>query len=60
MNHSDSDCFLLAMMSHGDIDGKIHAYDGEYLAEELWENFIGTNCETLVGKPKLFFIQVLV
>ncbi len=59
MDHSDNDCFLLVMMSHGGSDGKIHSYDKEYIAQELWENFIGTNCESLIGKPKFFFIQVL-
>lgn len=57
MDHTDNDCFLLAMMSHGSTDGKIYAYDEKYSAQDLWSPFIGTNCETLIGKPKLFFIQ---
>ena len=44
-------------MSHGTKDGKIFAADEEYYIEELWENFLGNNCKSLVGKPKLFFIQ---
>lgn len=58
MDHTDNECFLLAVMSHGDNNGKIWAADEEYLAKDLWENFTGRNCKTLIGKPKLFFIQV--
>jgi hypothetical protein len=47
-------------MTHGDSDGKIGAYDKDYLVQDLWENFIGTNCPSLIGKPKLFFIQVFI
>lgn len=45
-------------MTHGNENGKIHAADGEYDVQNLWENFIGNECESLIGKPKLFFIQV--
>jgi caspase 7 len=45
------------MMTHGKNDGKIYARDGEFIVQELWEPFIGDACETLIGKPKLFFIQ---
>lgn len=44
-------------MTHGKSDGKIYASDGEFLVQDLWEFFIGSNCESLIGKPKLFFIQ---
>ena len=44
-------------MSHGTENGKIAATDEDYFVEELWENFVGDNCKTLTGKPKLFFIQ---
>lgn len=45
-------------MTHGERKGKIHAADREYDVQELWENFVGEECESLIGKPKLFFIQV--
>lgn len=44
-------------MTHGGSDGKIHAADGDLLVQELWEPFIGNSCQSLIGKPKLFFIQ---
>lgn len=45
-------------MSHGNENGKIFAADGEYDVQELWKKFIGNECATLIGKPKLFFVQV--
>ncbi|CAO1419814.1 unnamed protein product [Diamesa tonsa] len=56
-DHSNNDCLLVTVMSHGMEDGRILAADNEYNVQELWENFIGNNCESLIGKPKLFFIQ---
>lgn len=44
-------------MTHGKKDGIIYSADGELMVNELWENFIGVNCPSLIGKPKLFFIQ---
>lgn len=43
-------------MSHGD-DGKIYARDLGYPPNILWKHFTGDNCQTLAGKPKMFFIQ---
>lgn len=57
LDHSDNDCLFVTIMTHGDRDGKILAADGDFMVQELWEYFIGYNCETLIGKPKLFFIQ---
>ena len=56
-DHSNNDCLLVAVMSHGSKDGKIHAADYKYPVQELWEKFLGDNCRSLMGKPKLFFIQ---
>ena len=75
MDHSDSDCLVVAMLSHGN-DGSVYAYDAAFptqvnirhinriiinptLFQRLWEPFVGDKAPTLVGKPKLFFIQVL-
>lgn len=44
-------------MTHGKRDGKIYSSDGELYVNEIWEYFIRDNCKTLIGKPKLFFIQ---
>lgn len=56
-DHSDNNCLVVCIMSHGEKDGKIHATDGSFMVQELWENFVAEKCPTLIGKPKLFFIQ---
>jgi caspase 7 len=56
LNHSDSDCFLCVVMSHG-IDDKIVASDSEVISlKEIMEP-IKSSCESLDNKPKLFFFQ---
>ncbi|EDV48822.1 caspase-3 [Drosophila erecta] len=55
-DHSENDCFVLAVMSHG-TEGKVYAKDMSYPVERLWNPFLGDNCKTLKNKPKLFFIQ---
>ncbi|CAO1419666.1 unnamed protein product [Diamesa tonsa] len=56
-DYSNNDCLWVTVMSHGGKDGIISAADKDYNVEELWENFFGDKCESLIGKPKLFFIQ---
>ena len=56
-DHTDNDCVLVALMSHGD-DGILYAKDQQYKPEKLWSHFTSDQCPTLAGKPKLFFIQV--
>lgn len=56
-DYTDYDCFLMAILSHGE-QGIIYAYDAPYKPEDkLWGRFTGDKCITLAGKPKLFFIQ---
>ncbi|XP_060876415.1 caspase-1-like [Metopolophium dirhodum] len=56
-DHTKHDCFLMAVLSHGE-QGIIYAKDRGYKPEEiLWGRFTGDKCVTLAGKPKLFFIQ---
>uniref|UniRef100_A0A6E8W5S8 CASPS4 protein n=1 Tax=Anopheles coluzzii TaxID=1518534 RepID=A0A6E8W5S8_ANOCL len=55
-DHKNSDCLLVVIMTHGD-DDVLHAKDGTFNVDRLWENFIGDSCPSLLGKPKLFFIQ---
>ncbi|XP_053678481.1 caspase-like [Anopheles nili] len=55
-DHSNNDCFMLVIMTHGE-ENTLHASDKIFEQNLLWENFIGANCPTLIGKPKLFFIQ---
>lgn len=56
-DHSENDCLFVCIMTHGRENGTIFAYDDEFATSELWENFTEENCPSLVGKPKLFFIQ---
>ncbi|XP_008197500.2 caspase-1, partial [Tribolium castaneum] len=56
MDHSDCDCLVIVVMSHGD-NGKIYASDMDYRTNTLWKYFNARSCPTLAGKPKLFFIQ---
>lgn len=55
-NHSDADCFLLIFLSHGEND-HIYAYDGKISIKEITSLFKGNNCQSLVGKPKIFVLQ---
>lgn len=55
-DHSDCDCFVLAVLSHGEM-GIIYARDAIYKPECLWTPFTADKCPSLAGKPKLFFLQ---
>lgn len=55
-DHSSADCLLVAVMTHGD-PGILHCRDTVYRTQELWLHFTGDKCRSLIGKPKLFFIQ---
>lgn len=57
VDHTDNDCFVIVIMTHGE-KGVLWAQDKKYPVEELWEPFLGDKCKSLVGKPKLFFVQV--
>ena len=54
-DHSAYDCFMLWLMSHGR-SGEVFCSDGNTIPiETLYDMF--STCATLIGKPKLFFIQ---
>lgn len=55
-DHSDADCFLVSVMSHGG-QGVIYANDQHYPPERLWSNFTSIKCPSLAGKPKIFLVQ---
>nr|XP_033799250.1 caspase-3 [Geotrypetes seraphini] len=55
-DHSKRNCFVCIVLSHGD-DGKIFGTDGCLELMFLTRLFRGDRCKSLVGKPKLFFIQ---
>ena len=51
--------YVLLVLSHGEL-GILYASDHPYKPENLWGHFTADKCPTLAGKPKMFFIQVLV
>ncbi|XP_050067482.1 caspase-like [Anopheles maculipalpis] len=55
-DHTNSDCLLVVAMGHGG-NGKLKIKNDDLHIEELWESFIGNKCPSLIGKPKLVFIQ---
>lgn len=56
-DHSKYASFACVILSHGE-EGVIYGTDGPVLFDKLIEGMKGNGCRTLVGKPKLFFIQV--
>lgn len=56
-DHSDSSCFACILLSHGE-EGMIYGTDGAMPIKSMTSLFRGDMCKSLVGKPKLFFIQV--
>jgi len=59
LDHSECDCFGCAVLSYGR-EGYVYATDKLVPIETLTWPFKGDKCPSLVGKPKLFFIQVTV
>ena len=58
VNHESCSAFVLVLLSHGDRGGVVYCTDGDLITiKEISEYFTATNCPTLSGKPKLFFIQ---
>ncbi|XP_016360258.1 caspase-7 isoform X1 [Sinocyclocheilus anshuiensis] len=55
-DHSDSSCFACILLSHGE-EGMIYGTDGAMPIKSMTSFFKGDMCKSLVGKPKLFFIQ---
>lgn len=56
-DHSDHDCFGCAILSYGR-EGMVYARDGQVSLDLLVLPFKGDRCPSLIGKPKLYFIQV--
>ncbi|KAG8238836.1 hypothetical protein J437_LFUL018470 [Ladona fulva] len=56
-DHSDCDCFLLVIMTHGEEDGILHAYDDTYKTKDIWDRFTPERVPSLEGKPKIFLFQ---
>jgi len=55
INHSNSDCFLCMIMSHGNEDKIVTSDNCEISCEEIMEPI--KSCASLENKPKLFFFQ---
>ncbi|KAM9313863.1 caspase-3a [Pholidichthys leucotaenia] len=55
-DHSTSASFVCVLLSHGD-EGVFFGTDGPIELRSLTSLFRGDRCKSLVGKPKLFFIQ---
>ncbi|CAC5401434.1 CASP8 [Mytilus coruscus] len=55
VNHSNDDCFVCVILSHGR-DGHIRATNNEDVSLQEVMDYV-KNCRTLLGKPKLFFVQ---
>lgn len=55
-DHSRSASFICVLLSHGD-EGVFFGTDGSVEFKYLTSLFRGDRCKSLVGKPKLFFIQ---
>lgn len=56
-DHSCYASFVCVLLSHGD-EGVFFGTDGSIELKYLTSLFRGDRCKSLVGKPKLFFIQV--
>ncbi|XP_032301875.1 caspase-8-like isoform X2 [Coturnix japonica] len=57
MDHNNKDCFVCCILSHGK-KGIIYGVDGQEVPiQELTTSFTGQNCQSLAGKPKVFFVQ---
>lgn len=54
--NKNSDCFVCAILSHGE-EGVVYGVDDKIETKTLLEFFKGNNCCSLLGKPKIFFIQ---
>lgn len=56
VDYTDSDCFACAVLTHGETGDILYAKDGKYSLQKKLLAPI-RNCQSLAGKPKLFFIQ---
>ena len=57
MDHSQKDCLVCNILSHGDADN-VYGSDGmKFPIQELLKIFKADSCPSLENKPKMFFIQ---
>ena len=59
IDHSSNDCLVVCILTHG-ADGILLGTDDNPLSvEKATEYFNGTNCPSLIGKPKVGVLKVL-
>jgi caspase-like apoptosis-related cysteine protease len=58
-DHSDADCLLVTVLTHGERSQFLYAQDSLYSVENLWLPLTADKCLSLAGKPKIFIIQVI-
>ena len=57
LSHSNYDSFVCCILTHG-YRGGVYSADGQPVELNTITNlFEGSNCPSLIGKPKMFFIQ---
>lgn len=63
-DHSQYDCCVVIVLSHGTevshnrFPGAVYGVDGQFVQVQQVTNYLnGQHCPSLLGKPKLFFIQ---
>ena len=56
-NHDDLSCLVIFVLTHGEKDGHLHAFDDTFCINDIIQNIIPTKCSGLAGKPKLVFVQ---
>jgi caspase-like apoptosis-related cysteine protease len=52
MDHTDYDCILITILSHGE-HGYLYSKDTHYKLENITQYFTADRCPTLAGKPKV-------
>uniref|UniRef100_A0A131XAK7 Putative caspase n=1 Tax=Hyalomma excavatum TaxID=257692 RepID=A0A131XAK7_9ACAR len=55
-DYSNDDCFVCCFLTHGECD-ILYGTDGKFPVDDIMKPFRGDVCPSLLGKPKLFFIQ---
>ena len=57
LDHTKFDCLLIAILTHG-TNGQLYGSDGKLISvQDIVKLFNGAQCPSLVGKPKIFFLQ---
>ncbi|NP_001083130.1 caspase 10 L homeolog isoform X1 [Xenopus laevis] len=56
-DHSERDCFVCCILTHGESGTVLGSDDEEVSIREIMSYFTPTSCLSLALKPKLFFIQ---